>query len=81
MFENLSTALVQAIGFIAVFGFFIFQLLSDVKKPKKGQSKNAKLNLDKSKNLIEKTKRKGLFNRKLEQRNEEVQPKKKGWFK
>ena len=29
MFENLSTALIQAIGFIGVFLFFVYQLLSD----------------------------------------------------
>ena len=33
MFDNIGTALVQAIGFFGVFGYFVYQLLSDGKKP------------------------------------------------
>ena len=29
MFENFGTAIVQAIGFFAIFGFFVYRLLSD----------------------------------------------------
>ena len=33
MFENIGIALVQAVGFFGIFGFFVYQLLSDGKKP------------------------------------------------
>ena len=39
MFDNLGTALVQALGFFAVFGFFVYQTLFADSKPK-----NSKLN-------------------------------------
>ena len=32
MFDNLGTALVQALGFFAVFGFFVYQTLFADKK-------------------------------------------------
>ena len=32
MFENFSTAVIQAIGFFTIFGLFVYQLLSDGKK-------------------------------------------------
>ncbi len=35
MFDNLGTALVQALGFFAVFGFFVYQTLFADSKPKK----------------------------------------------
>ena len=34
MFDNLGTALVQALGFFAVFGFFVYQTLFADSKPK-----------------------------------------------
>ena len=34
MFDNLGTALVQALGFFAIFGFFIYQTLFADSKPK-----------------------------------------------
>ena len=40
MFENIGTALVQAVGFFGVFGFFVYQLLSDGKKPIQTQLKS-----------------------------------------
>ena len=40
MFDNIGTALVQAIGFFGVFGYFVYQLLSDGKKPIDNQSKS-----------------------------------------
>ena len=42
MFDNLGTALVQALGFFAVFGFFVYQTLFADKK-----TKNPKLNTKK----------------------------------
>ena len=44
MFDNLGTALVQALGFFAVFGFFVYQTLFADSKPK-----NSKLNPKKTK--------------------------------
>ena len=34
MFENFSTAVIQLIGFFGVFGFFVYQLLTDKKEGK-----------------------------------------------
>ena len=44
MFDNLGTALVQALGFFAVFVFFVYQTLFADSKPK-----NSKLNTKKTK--------------------------------
>ena len=95
MFDNLGTALVQALGFFSVFGFFVYQTLFADSKPK-----NSKLNPKKTKESIKKESKKGLFNRKSkpveenlpvqkkglfgrkkEVIKEEIKPKKKGWFK
>ena len=80
MFDNLGTALVQAVGFFGVFGFFVYQLLSDGKKPTKTQLKSPNKKLNKSKDLKIKTMKKGLFSRKIEPIKEESKPKKKGLF-
>ena len=45
MFDNLGTALVQALGFFAVFGFFVYQTLFADSKPKNTKSVN-NLNLE-----------------------------------
>ena len=78
MFENFGTALIQLIGFFGVFGFFIFQLLSEnngnnffSKKNKKKEDKSSTANLTKA--------RKGLF-RKQTNLKVEVSPPKKRWF-
>ena len=47
MFDNLGTALVQALGFFAVFGFFVYQTLFADSKPK-----NSKWNIEKSQKNI-----------------------------
>ena len=44
MFDNLGTALVQALGFFAIFGFFVYQTLFADSVPK-----NSKLNPKKTK--------------------------------
>ena len=80
MFENIGTALVQAVGFFGVFGFFVYQLLSDGKKPIQTKSKSPIKKINKSINLVDKTEKKGLFGRKKEQIKVEVKPKKKGLF-
>ena len=80
MFDNLGTALVQALGFFAVFGFFIYQtLFADIK------SKNSKLNpkktkISKTKESIKKVSKKGLFNRKSKPIEDNLTVQKKGLF-
>ena len=82
MFENFGTAIVQAIGFFGVFGFFVYRLLSEKvssdlpkEKLKKNSSKPVK---------SVSSEKKGLFGRKkkvelnLVENNKEN---KKGWFK
>tara|TARA_Y100000589_G_scaffold110919_1_gene105451 strand:+ start:2716 stop:2967 length:252 start_codon:yes stop_codon:yes gene_type:complete len=82
MFENFGTAIVQAVGFFGVFGFFVYRLLSE-----KVSSKSIKEN---NKNKILKPvktdipEKKGLFGRKKKvEQILEVKKKenKKGWFK
>ena len=80
MFDNIGTALVQAVGFFGVFGFFVYQLLSDGKKPIQTQLKSPIKKVNKSMDSINKSKKKGLFGRKKETINENVKPKKKGLF-
>ena len=80
MFDNIGTALVQAVGFFGVFGFFVYQLLSDGKKPIQTQLKSPIKKVNKSIDSINKSNKKGLFGRKKETINEVVKPKKKGLF-
>ena len=80
MFDNIGTALVQAVGFFGVFGFFVYQLLSDGKKPIQTQLKSPIKKVNKSMDSINKPKKKGLFGRKKETINENVKPKKRGLF-
>tara|TARA_Y100000766_G_scaffold120291_1_gene103361 strand:+ start:131 stop:433 length:303 start_codon:yes stop_codon:yes gene_type:complete len=80
MFDNIGTALVQALGFFAVFCFFIYQTLFADNKPK-----NSKLNLKKTKisgtkESIKKVPKKGLFNRKSKPVEENLPVQKKGLF-
>ena len=80
MFDNLGTALVQAFGFFAVFGFFVYQTLFADDK-----SKNSKLNLKKTKisdtkESIKKEPIKGLFNRKSQPVEENLPVQKKRIF-
>ena len=80
MFENIGTALVQAVGFFGVFGFFVYQLLSDSKKPIKTPLKSPIKKINKSKDFADKTETKGLFGRKKEPIKVDDKPKKKGLF-
>ena len=93
MFDNLGTALVQALGFFAVFGFFVYQTLFADSKPKKTKIADKKESIKKEpkKGLFNRkskpveenvpVQKKGLFGRKKEVIKEEIKPKKKGWFK
>ena len=80
MFDNIGTAIVQAVGFFGVFGFFVYQLLSDGKKPIKTPLKSPIKKINKSKDLVDKKEKKGLFGRKKEAIKVDVNPKKKGLF-
>ena len=79
MFDNLGTALVQALGFFAVFGYFVYQILFEDKiKSAKLNSKNTKIS--DTKKSIKKESKKGLFNRKSKNLVENLPDKKKGLF-
>jgi len=77
MFENFSTALIQLVGFFGVFGFFVYQLLTDKKNGKPNNS------IVKSKESIPKKEGKsGFFGRRKKEVIEEPPiNKKKRWFK
>jgi len=82
MFENFGTAIVQAVGFFGVFGFFVYRLLSEKVSsdlPKEITKKNSSKPV-KSVN----SEKKGLFGRKKKVQLNIVEDKKenkKGWFK
>ncbi len=80
MFDNIVTALVQAIGFFGVFGYFVYQLLSDGKKPIPNQSKSPVKKVNQKKDLKDRPQKQGLFGRKKEPITDNVKPKKKGLF-
>ena len=82
MFENFGTAIVQAVGFFGIFGFFVYRLLSE-KASTNSPKENSKSKLSKSVKIVTKEK-KGLFGRKKNvEQNIEVKTKenKRGWFK
>ena len=80
MFDNFGTAIVQAIGFFGVFGFFVYQLLLDGKKTTQTKSKPAIKKVDEKNVLKDKPKKKGIFGRKEKATEVIEKPKKKGWF-
>ena len=63
MFDNIGTALVQAIGFFGVFGYFVYQLLSDGKKPIQNQSKSPVKKVNQKKDLKDTRRPKQEFGR------------------
>ena len=82
MFENFGTAIVQAVGFFGVFGFFVYRLLSE-KVSSDSPKNNSKKNSSKPAKSVN-SEKKGLFGRKkkveqniAENKNENN----KGWFK
>ena len=82
MFENFGTAIVQAVGFFGVFGFFVYRLLSE-KVSSDSLKENPKKNTSKPVRTVS-SEKKGLFGRKKNiEQNIGVQAKeiKKGWFK
>ena len=82
MFENFGTAIVQAVGFFGVFGFFVYRLLLE-KASSSSPKKNTTNKSSKSVKTVN-SENKGLFGRKKKiVQNVEVQKKenKRGWFK
>ena len=81
MFENFGTAIVQAVGFFGVFGFFVYRLLSE-----KAPSNSFKENTKNKSTIPDKkviTKKVGLFGRKkIVEQNIEIEKKKnkRSWF-
>ena len=80
MFENLGTALVQALGFFAVFCFFVYQTLFADGKPKNSKLNPKKTKNSKTKELIKKEPKKRLFDRKSKPVEENLPVQKKGLF-
>ena len=80
MFDNLGTALVQALGFFAVFGFFVYQTLFADKKPKNSKLNPKTTKISNTKKTIKKEPKKGLFNRKSKPVEENLQSQKKRLF-
>ena len=78
MFDNLGIAIVQLIGFLGVFGFFIYQLFSDNKNDTSSSAINIKQKKTSINNINET--RKGFFGRQRKIKEEVIKPK-KGWFK
>ena len=82
MFENFGTALVQAVGFFGVFGFFVYRLLSE--KVSSNSLKENTINKTSKSLKANNSEKKGLFGRKKEDdRNTEVKKNenKRSWFK
>ena len=77
MFDNLGTALVQALGFFAVFGFFVYQTLFADSKPKNSKLNPKNIKISNKKESINKEPKKALFSRKakLVEKNLPVQKK------
>ena len=80
MFDNLGTALLQALGFFAVFGFFVYQTLFADNKPKNSKLNPIKTKTFDTKELIKREPKKGLFNRKSKRVEEKLPVQKKGLF-
>ena len=80
MFDNLGTALVQAIGFFAVFSFFVYQTLFANSKPKNSKLNPKNSKISDTKESIKKQPKKGLFIRKSKPVKENLPVQKKGLF-
>ena len=82
MFENFGTAIVQAVGFFGIFGFFVYRLLSE-KTSSNSLKDSSKINSSKSVKTVN-SQKKGLFGRRemVKQNIEDLKiENKKGWFK
>jgi len=76
MFENFSTALIQFVGFFGVFGFFVYQLLTDNREGKSSNSIVKPKEINPNKEV-----KGGFFGRRKKEVIEEPPKKnKKRWF-
>ena len=80
MFDNLGTALVQALGFFAVFVFFVYQTLFADKKTKNSKLNPKQTKIADTKKSIIKEPKKSLFTRKSKYVEENLPVQKKGLF-
>ena len=80
MFDNLGTALIQALGFFTVFVFFVYQTLFADSKPKNSKLSPKKTKTTDTKVSIKKEPKKALFNRKSKPVEENLPVQKKGLF-
>ena len=78
MFDNLGTALVQALGFFAIFSFFVYQTLFADSKPKNSKLNPKNTKISETKESLKKEPKKGLFNRKSKPVEENLTVQKKG---
>tara|TARA_B100001989_G_scaffold22182_1_gene13473 strand:- start:95 stop:394 length:300 start_codon:yes stop_codon:yes gene_type:complete len=80
MFDNLGTALIQALGFFAIFGFFVYQTLFADQKPKNPKINTNKTKISDNNKSIKKEPKKGLFNKKSKPLEVDSPVKNKGLF-
>ena len=80
MFDNFGTALIQALGFFAIFGFFVYQTLFADKKPKNPKINPKKIKISDTNKSTKKEPKKGLFNKKSKPVDENLPVKKKSLF-
>ena len=80
MFDNLGTALLQALGFFVIFGFFVYQTLFDDKKNNNSILNSKQIKISDKKKSIKTQSKKGLFNRKSKSVEENLPVQKKGLF-
>jgi len=80
MFDNFGTALVQALGFFAIFGYFVYQTLFADKNNKNSKLDPKKAMISDTKKTIKKEQKKGLFNRKSNPVEKNLPVQKKGLF-
>ena len=80
MFDNLGTALIQALGFFTIFGFFVYQTLFADKKLKNPKINSKRTMISDTKKFIKNEPKKGLFNGKSKLIEEDLSSKKKGLF-
>ena len=80
MFDNLGTALVQALGFFAVFGFFVYQTIFADRKPKNSKSNPKKIKISDTKEPIKKEPKKAYLTENLNLLKRTYQPKKRDYL-
>ena len=80
MFDNFGTVLLQAFGFFAIFGFFVYQTLFANKKTKNLKIESKSKKISETYKPIKKESKRGLFNRKSNLFEEDLPVKKSGLF-